>query len=639
MVLMRARCHPDDTILVCSFSRCMFVGISKLCVPLASVVVCVAASTPQKVYRHFDAGDLCQLATMPADLHNFVQTINCLFVQEPAGCMNTGFTAHMLESLRRPRAVLIAGRPKQLGGPDRVTQTVIRRCLARMCAWVRLSLRCMDYEYPHWHLLLSFSVFDLRGSQSNVHGFSEDFRSECFARLAAAFGGTPDVLERQHREHLSFAMSEWKRCEAKGFASAWAAAIKRPHGMRLPEDACLRRCIHALQAWDGFTSSEVERGFSAIRRVLGKHRDHLPDDAQSRVAKLAMDVPESLRSSVIKAARVIWLEYWGAARSSGVGRRNFSTARAKGTRQKTERAFIRERRELVRKNTAKNASSSRASVLEAAIASSASVWTAAHQAAESKLQSRAHHAKASALIGDNILLQTEVTDELRDTAKEIQNIRRRHDREHDRKRLRVEGALRPRPEVSLGDATVWFQPSLQPEILQTCRDALRTVAQEKQSADMHEADYFVVANVDRPNFFVSMSLCLLGGHLADPTYWVTGGHMGVSFTYANVGRRSLFLTPRFAREYPSMVDLVDKCLQSPKTKWKKAASLDVVVRYHERDESRPVRQRRPLEMIALVLKAEKRHEHLQCRRWAMTLDVFVQSFSKVVSSVKGVGSL
>ena len=65
-------------------------------------------------------------------------------------------------------------------------------------------------------MALSFSVLDPRGSQSNVHGFSEDFRSQCFARFVAAFGGTPDVLERQHREHLSFAMSECNRGEAKG---------------------------------------------------------------------------------------------------------------------------------------------------------------------------------------------------------------------------------------------------------------------------------------------------------------------------------------------------------------------------------------------------------------------------------------
>ena len=150
-----------------------------------------------------------------------------------------------------------------------------------MGAWVRLSLRRMDYEYPLGTCCLRSLSSTPRDMHSNVHGFSEDFRSQCFARLPAAFGGTPDVRERQHREHLSFAMSECNWCEAQGFASAWARAIKRPSGMRLSM----------------VTSSEVKMGFSAIRRVLRKHRDHLPDVAQSRVAKLAMMRRAGSRSS------------------------------------------------------------------------------------------------------------------------------------------------------------------------------------------------------------------------------------------------------------------------------------------------------------------------------------------------------
>ncbi len=43
--------------------------------------------------RLFDAGDSCQLASMPADLHNFVETVNYLFVGQPAGCLKSGYTA------------------------------------------------------------------------------------------------------------------------------------------------------------------------------------------------------------------------------------------------------------------------------------------------------------------------------------------------------------------------------------------------------------------------------------------------------------------------------------------------------------------------------------------------------------------
>ena len=52
--------------------------------------------------------------------------------------------------------------------------------------------------------------------------------------------------------------------------------------MRLGGDAILTKCVHALQAWDGFTSSELERGFGAVRRVMGRHRDQLSDRSQVR---------------------------------------------------------------------------------------------------------------------------------------------------------------------------------------------------------------------------------------------------------------------------------------------------------------------------------------------------------------------
>ena len=46
--------------------------------------------------RLWDKGDLSELAAMPADVHQFVQTVNHLFLRNPAGCLTTGFTAYAL---------------------------------------------------------------------------------------------------------------------------------------------------------------------------------------------------------------------------------------------------------------------------------------------------------------------------------------------------------------------------------------------------------------------------------------------------------------------------------------------------------------------------------------------------------------
>ena len=166
---------------------------------------------------------------MPADLHNFVESINYLFVKSPAGCVGTGFTAFIIDLLQKPRLAWVGPHAKTIGGPGAVTQEMVARCLSRMAGWVRLSLQCMDYEYPSWHLLLSFSVFDLCSlkAQRTSHGFGDAFSKRCFDRLALAFGGDSAELAAQYNDHVAFATAHYTKNEKEGFASAWAVALKR----------------------------------------------------------------------------------------------------------------------------------------------------------------------------------------------------------------------------------------------------------------------------------------------------------------------------------------------------------------------------------------------------------------------------
>ena len=90
--------------------------------------------------------------------------------------------------------------------------------------------------------------------------------------------------------------------------------MKRPRGdgyrYRLPNDAILRVCVHALQAWDGFTSSEIERGFGAIKRTLGKCRGIMEDDCKSRVNQLVLHIRKGVDPGAIVAeSTAIWSEY------------------------------------------------------------------------------------------------------------------------------------------------------------------------------------------------------------------------------------------------------------------------------------------------------------------------------------------
>ena len=276
------------------------------------------------MFRHFDAGELSKLSSMPVDLHNFVQAVQFLFIRRPAGCISTGFTSYIIRELQTPRVVFVSGHAKTIGGPNSVNEELIGRCLSRMAGWVRLSIQCIQYEYPHWDVCLAFSVFDIASTKKGrSHGFGADFKDTSFERLATAFGGDAEVLRAQFEDHIGFATAVYMKNQEAGVASAWASSIKRSHGMRLPPDAILRKCVHALQAWDGFTSSEIERKFAAARLLIGSHRQCMDSDMQCRLLSL-LDIADGDLDEIIRGARAIWSENWNDARASGAKcRQNF----------------------------------------------------------------------------------------------------------------------------------------------------------------------------------------------------------------------------------------------------------------------------------------------------------------------------
>jgi hypothetical protein len=595
--------------------------------------------------RHFDSGDACPLASMPTDLHNFVETVNYLFVSRPSGCLKTGFTAFMLGLLQNQRLVFVGSRPKAIGGAGKVTIAMIERCLSRMSGWVRLSLQCLNYEYPSWHLLLSFSVFDLAAALKGrrTHGFGDSFQQDCLERLALAFNGNHGELKSQVNDHVAFAQSHFQKKEKDGFAAAWVASLKRPSGMRLPESAILRKCIHALQAWDGFTSSEVERGFSAVKRAIGKHRDQIEDTSQSKVLKLLLDVADSEKQQVARDARKIWLEFWGSHRISGELRKNFSKPRAiKRDGKTTETSFLRTRRVAVQtgvKAHSEKVGMSRTDVLEAATAASTLQWGDQQQKAEDKLKERQAKGKALAAIGDNVLLPKEKDGQTKAAAATARLERAKTDREHDVKRARVERRTTPRQLHNLYVMPVWFAPTLGGEALRDCRRKLSDPGLERDANRRNESVLFVVQDVTSPGYNTALAVRLVGGALANVEYYLSNSSSGVAIVYSqsNTTKRSIFVTPAFALQHRGIVTTLDKCIEG--SKMSRMESVDQALAYHERDDARPQRQRRPMDLLCLCLVAEKATPALQSKAWAMTLDGMLVFLSKIAQSAKGMSGL
>lgn len=322
------------------------------------------------ITRFFDQGDTHQLAAMPTSIHKYIASIDFLFVE--GGCTQTGYTEFGLEQMQRQRTFWFGVHANALGGPGRVDHAMVQRCLARMCNWVRLAITCIEFEFPQWHTLYCFAIFD-ESANRGQHGLADDFEEAAFARLAMAISVSTEELKAEYMGHVAFATASYLENESRGVVAAWVDAIRRPNGasapkLRLPKGNALRTVLHAFQAWDGMTSSGVEQSFSKHARVIGKHHTQLSDGNANSASKTILDISnagEKHIDKVVSGAQKIWRGNWTRARSSGAAtRKNFSAARRGSTNDKVtdEASFKRKRRRAVEDAATKNAHAKRSRV-------------------------------------------------------------------------------------------------------------------------------------------------------------------------------------------------------------------------------------------------------------------------------------
>ena len=103
----------------------------------------------------------------------FVQKITMLYVDEEVLEAAT-YTRYLLQLLRHPMLVFIEGRPKTIGRKAGVAPNVLRRCLARMAAWVKMATAVADAEFPSFRIVVSFGIFSLTTGNERGQGAVRD---------------------------------------------------------------------------------------------------------------------------------------------------------------------------------------------------------------------------------------------------------------------------------------------------------------------------------------------------------------------------------------------------------------------------------------------------------------------------------
>ena len=89
--------------------------------------------------------------------------------------------------------------------------------------WTAGTLAALEHEFPSWHLLACFDVFNLLGKADSRHGSDIETSLE---KLAKAFHVQPLALQKQFTSVLPVARALQKQGSLDNRA-AWATALQR----------------------------------------------------------------------------------------------------------------------------------------------------------------------------------------------------------------------------------------------------------------------------------------------------------------------------------------------------------------------------------------------------------------------------
>ena len=186
---------------------------------------------------------------------------------------------------------------------------IMKRCLGRMANFVKLTIRSIDAEFPHWEIVQAFRVLDLREGRVWKPGS----HSEDLERIAGFCCVDERALHAQYEDHRPFALRVFKASAAhEGNTSndAWRQAVVKTQSrastrVAHPADVLLV-ALHKYNVFCGLTTSGVEHSGSIKTRIISKQRGSLAPRTEFTDMKIAVDLRDEEIPDVINRARKIW---------------------------------------------------------------------------------------------------------------------------------------------------------------------------------------------------------------------------------------------------------------------------------------------------------------------------------------------
>ena len=187
-----------------------------------------------------------------------------------------------------------------------------------MQAWVALVTETIEAEFPGFGLLRAMSIFNLnpRTREAEVHEESMTYIQESAKRLCNVFQVDQQGFIDEFMDMRPIALHHATLESASSFES-WQQAVRKVsrRSGHVHPTGNLVKLLMRLGAWDGCTTSEVERVFAKLRKC----ERCLSDQNRCLELKMFWDY-DRIGPKVHSTAKHIWEQLFGAPRSGSTTR-------------------------------------------------------------------------------------------------------------------------------------------------------------------------------------------------------------------------------------------------------------------------------------------------------------------------------
>ena len=296
-----------------------------------------------------------------------------------------------------------------------------------------------------------------------------------------------------------------------------------------------------------------------------------------------------------KKAQKIWVNYFGVARSSCMSRLDKGVKRTKPCLTVTN---IQKQRRATSHQSDVDLNVDFQEVEGAAARGSSGIWSE-RMAKELTFQKNKQYDSRVEAYLTNALLEEEVDEEIKDAALKLQANRCKNDRERLNKEKRKENLLIPqkvdveRKKFHLENSS-WIQ---------------EVNAAYRHNVMIHrwDADNWVVSDVSNPHETVLWTASLLGGLLADLTYFKAHGTAGLALhcqPFVEMSRR-VYVSDAFKACHPRLGEALGHCLMHRRSKIKVMNTWEDFADVHSRT---PTKSRMQIIAIASDEEATRANE-------------------------------